>query len=138
MKNDEYKFSAPIQIRMSDMDPFGHVNNGVQCNYLDVGRGKFFEYVFQENIDWLNLDLVLVHLEFDFIDSIEYENDLVCQSKVTSIGTKSFKMSQQLVDRKTGKVKTRSNCVVCGFDRKTRTSIPIKKYYKEKFLERGM
>ena len=46
-------FSCPIQIRMSDLDPYNHVNNGAQCNYFDMGRSRYFEHVFQTKIDWL-------------------------------------------------------------------------------------
>ena len=52
-----YKFAVPIQIKMCDLDPFAHVNNGVQCNYFDYGRSLYFESVFGEKIDWLNMDM---------------------------------------------------------------------------------
>lgn len=129
----DYNFSTPIQIRMSDLDSFGHVNNGVQCNYFDVGRGMFFEHALQRPVDWLTLDLVLVHVELDFLDSITMDDQIVCQCKVDGFGTKSMKMTQQLIDLKTQKVKTVSHCVICGFDRLTHKSIPIREEYKEKF-----
>ncbi len=127
---DEYRCSVPVQVRMSDLDPYVHANNGAQCNYFDFGRGAYFEQVFKRPIDWKDLDLVLVHLELDFRHSIEFHDEIVCDTKVVALGNKSMKMMQQLRDAKTGTVKTVSHCVLSGFDRATHTSKPICEAYK--------
>lgn len=130
-----YRFSVPIQVRMSDLDPFVHVNNGAQCNYFDFGRSSYFEHVFNKPIDWREMDMVLVHVELDFREGIEFHDDLVCESKVISIGNKSVKMMQQLRDMKTNVVKTTCYSVLAGFDRQTHQSIPIREEYKTLFAK---
>lgn len=130
-----YRFSVPIQVRMSDLDPFVHVNNGAQCNYFDYGRSSYFEQVFQQPIDWTKLDLVLVHVELDFQNSIEFHDQIVCETKVLSIGHKSVKMMQQLRDLRTGMVKTTCYSVLAGFDRNTHQGIPIRDEYKKMFSD---
>ena len=129
MEPIDFNFSVPIQIKMSDLDPFNHVNNGIQCHYFDYGRSAFFEHVFQEPIDWSTFDLVLVHVDMDFHNGIEIHDKIICCSKVTNIGNKSFKMVQQLVDEQTGIVKTTCHSVICGFDRQTHQSIPLQDKY---------
>ncbi len=128
---EEYRFSVPIQVRMSDLDPFVHANNGAQCNYLDYGRGAYFEHLFKHPIDWKEMDLVLVHLEIDFKHSIEFHDAIVCDTKIVALGNKSMKMMQQLRDTGTGIVKTTSYCVLSGFDRVTHTSKPISEASKQ-------
>ncbi|MCQ2283975.1 MAG: acyl-CoA thioesterase [Bacteroidales bacterium] len=128
-----YRFSVPIQIRMSDLDPFVHVNNGAQCNYFDFGRSSYFEHVFQEPIDWLKMDMVLVHVELDFKCGIEFQDAIVCETKIISIGHKSVKMMQQLRDTRTNCVKTTCYSVLAGFDRLSHQSIPIREEYKVLF-----
>lgn len=130
-----YRFSVPIQVRMSDLDPFVHVNNGAQCNYFDFGRSSYFEHVFRKPIDWLEMDMVLVHVELDFKSGIEFQDDIVCETRVISVGHKSVKMMQQLRDRKTDTVKTTCYSVLAGFDRKTHQSIPICDEYRKLFSE---
>lgn len=127
---EKYRCSVPIQVRMSDLDPYVHANNGAQCNYFDFGRGAYFEKVLERPIDWKELDVVLVHLELDFMQSIEFHDEIVCDTKVIALGNKSMKMMQQLRDAKTGIVKTVSCCVLSGFDRVTHTSKPISEAYK--------
>lgn len=130
-----YRFTVPIQIRMNDLDPFVHVNNGVQCNYFDYGRSCYFEQVFRTSIDWSTLDLVLVHIELDFKQGIEYHDTIACDTQVVAVGHKSIKMMQQLRDTRTGVVKSTCYSVVAGFDRKTHCSIPIRDEYKRLFYE---
>lgn len=115
-------YSCPIQIRMSDLDPFNHVNNGAQCHYFDMGRSRFFEHAFQTQIDWLSFKYVLVHIDLDFKNPILFHDEIVCESGILEIGNSSFKMIQRLVDQKTGLVKTECHAVVVYFDRETNKS----------------
>lgn len=128
-----FQYSVPIQVRMSDLDPFVHVNNGAQCHYFDFGRSNYLEHVLQMTIDWATFDLVLVHVGMDFKDSIGFHDQLVCESRVVSIGNKSFRMEQQLRDVRTNTVKTTCECVLAGLDRHTLKAIPIQEEYKAKF-----
>lgn len=125
-----YRFSVPIQIKMSDLDPFAHVNNGVQCNFFDYGRSCYFEHVFGEAIDWTTMDMVLVHTELDFKNPIKIHDDIICETTVFLFGNKSFQMMQQLRCAQSGVVKSTCKSVMAGFDRQTEQSIPIREDYK--------
>ena len=78
---------------------------------------------------------MLVHVEMDFREGIEFHNQIVCETRVLSIGNKSVKMMQQLRDLRTGTVKTTCYSVLAGFDRQTHQSIPIREEYKKMFSE---
>lgn len=130
-----FKVAAPIQIRMSDLDPFVHVNNGNQCHYFDLGRSFYLEKVLQDQVDWTTIDLVLVHIELDFLSPIEFHDSIVCETRISRIGNKSLQMQQQLRDTKTNIVKTKCYSVLAGFDRVSHKSKPIKEEYKRHILE---
>lgn len=130
-----FRVSVPVQVRMSDLDPFVHVNNGIQCHYFDLGRSFYLEQVLQNQVDWTTIDLVLVHIELDFAAPVEFHDRLVCESKIVEIGHKSLKMVQQLRDTKTNTVKTTCFSVLAGFDRTTHQSIPIREEYKQLIWE---
>ena len=130
-----FRVSVPVQVRMSDLDPFVHVNNGIQCHYFDLGRSFYLETVLQNQVDWKTIDLVLVHIDLDFMAPVEFHDQLVCESKIIEIGHKSLKMKQQLRDTKTNTVKTVCNSVLAGFDRTTHQSIPISEEYKQRIRE---
>ena len=135
MEEFQFNFSIPIQIRMSDLDPFNHVNNGIQCSYLDLGRSDYIEEILGEKIDWLSIDLVLAHISLDFLIPINYGDQIICACKVTHLGNKSFKMIQHLIDTESGIIKTKSESVIVGLDREKLISIPIKQEYREKLKE---
>ncbi|MBQ2514371.1 MAG: thioesterase family protein [Bacteroidales bacterium] len=130
-----FRVSVPVQVRMSDLDPFVHVNNGIQCHYFDLGRSFYLEQVLQNQVDWTTIDLVLVHIELDFAAPVEFHDRLVCESKIVEIGHKSLKMVQQLRDTKTNTVKTTCFSVLAGFDRTNHQSIPIREEYKQLIRE---
>lgn len=132
MDNTHFNFSVPIQIRMSDLDPFNHVNNGVQCSYLDLGRSAYIEEILGQQMDWLTIDLVLAHISLDFLVPINYGDKIVCACKVTRLGNKSFSMIQQIIDTKNQIIKTKSESVIVGLDRDKLIAIPIKQEYRDK------
>ncbi|MGB1248341.1 MAG: acyl-CoA thioesterase [Chitinophagales bacterium] len=38
---ENFTYSLPIQARWNDLDPLGHVNNGIYISYFELGRGRF-------------------------------------------------------------------------------------------------
>lgn len=126
-----FKSKIAIQIRMTDLDPFGHVNNGVIYSYYDIGR---LHYLQQINADspWEEMDKIVVHTECDFIEAILWENKICVETKITAIGTKSITMLQRISNEHTGKIKSTCISVLSGYDRNTNTSKAITRDVKEK------
>ena len=127
---EDFNFTVDIQIRMSDLDPFNHVNNGAQCHLFDYGRSSYIEHLTKKSIDWGAVDLVLVHIELDFFAPVQMHEAIVCDTKIYEIGNKSMKMIQQLRDKNSNQVKTICRSVLSGIDRNTGTSIPISEEYR--------
>lgn len=135
MKDIDFRFSAPIQIRIGDLDPYGHVNNGSQLHLYDYGRSQYFEHVAKVPIDWKTMDLVIAHIDVDFLKPITSELKIECYTKITSIGNKSVKMIQQLRNADTNEVMSVCNCVLVSIDRKTNKSIKVTDKNRKMFSE---
>ena len=58
----DFKFSTPIQIRYSDFDMLGHINNATFVTYIEVARLYYFI-----EIGWTLEDVsnVVAHLDLD-------------------------------------------------------------------------
>ncbi|MCQ2195377.1 MAG: acyl-CoA thioesterase [Paludibacteraceae bacterium] len=125
LDNIEFNHSVDIQIRFNDIDVLGHVNNTVQLTYFDFGKVKYFEAVKGEIINWGTSDIVIVHYDTDFYEPIFSGNKIVVKTKIYEIGNKSLKVIQVLQDTETGHIKSTCRTVMCGFDIKTNTGIPI-------------
>jgi len=116
---------------MTDLDPFGHVNNGVYYSYYDIGRFHYLSQI-KENMQWDVLDKVIVHIELDFKEPILFNDDISVESKVIEIGNKSLKMLQHIIDNKTGNEKSTCIVIICGYDRQNNTSKEISQDFRDR------
>jgi acyl-CoA thioester hydrolase len=114
---------------MTDLDPLGHVNNGVIYSYYDMGRLHYFDQVGQ-SIDWQLLDKVIVRLECDFIEGIFFADNISVETKITEIGNRSMKMMQRIVDNNTGNIKSKCLSILSGYDRQNNTSKEISEEFR--------
>ena len=129
-----FKSRKSIQIRMTDLDPFGHVNNGVIYSYYDVGRLHYLTQM-EEDIQWETMDKVIVHTECDFMESILFDDHISVETKMMEIGNKSIKMIQRIVDNNSGRIKSTCLSILSGYDRENNCSKEIPEEFKEKVLD---
>ena len=126
-----FKSKKSIQIRITDVDALGHVNNSVIFSYYDVGRLHYLTEI-TKNVQLEKIDIVIVRTECDFMDSIRYTDDIIVETKVIEIGNKSVKMMQRIVDNNTGKIKSTCLSILSGYDRKNNTSKEISDDFRKK------
>jgi len=129
--NYVFKHHYPVQVRMTDLDPVGHVNNGIQLSYYDLGRLNYLETLQNKKIDWNEIDMVIVHIACDFVDSIYFYDKIVVETKVLEIGNKSVKMLQRIVNSETNEIKSTCYSVMAGYDKENNSSKQISKAFKQ-------
>lgn len=129
--NYVFKHHYPVQVRMTDLDPVGHVNNGTQLSYYDLGRLNYLETLQNKRIDWNEIDMVIVHIACDFAKSIYFYDKIVVETKVLEIGNKSVKMLQRIVNAETNEVKSTCYSVMAGYDKENNSSKPISETFKQ-------
>ncbi len=130
-----FKHKTPVQIRFSDMDMMGHANNGVQLSYLDLARVHYFNELFGTDVDWNEAILIVAHLEIDYLAPIMLNDSIEVHTKIIKIGNKSVQMLQNIVDAKTGEVKTKTKQVMVGFSKNKGISIPVPEFFKERITQ---
>ena len=116
---------------MTDVDPLGHVNNGVIYSYYDTGRLHYLSQI-GENMHWEAIDKVVVRTECDFMESILFTDDISVETKIVEIGNKSVKMMQRIVDNHTGKIKSACLSILSGYDRENNVSKEISEEFRNK------
>ncbi len=130
MDKIKYKHNLPIQLRFSDIDQFGHVNNTVYFSFYDLGKTEYFSSVCK-NVDWHKEAIMVVHIEVDFFEQIYSHNQIAVQTAVTEIGNKSFKLNQQVVDVNSGQVKCSCKSVMVTYDLENNCSKNLTDEWKE-------
>ena len=124
-----------IQIRFGDIDIIGHVNNGVQLSYLDLGRLDYFEQVYGQTINWNDAALIIAHLEIDYLSPILLKDQIEVHTCILKIGNKSVGLSQNIVDSITGEIKTKTTQVMVAFSQKLDESIEVPETLKIRIRE---
>jgi acyl-CoA thioester hydrolase len=127
-----FKHVFPIQVRMTDLDPFGHVNNGVFFSYYDMGRLDYLQQASGKTLDWNTLDAVLVHISCDFKDSILFHDEVFVGTKTVEVGNRSIKMLQHIFTQNPYCLKSTCYSVLSGFDREGNCSKAIAEELKAK------
>lgn len=118
--------TTPIQIRFSDIDGMGHVNNSVYWNYFDLGRVEYLQQALGDDFEARDETVVLVHVEADYKIQTKLKDSIAVQTRVVGIGERSIKMRQEVVDTQTGAVRVSSYSVLSGFSKRTQQSVAIK------------
>ena len=86
-----------IQIRFKDIDKLGHVNNANHLTYFEMGRVTYFDDVFRDKINWEQISMILAKSEINYKRPITLSDKLICYTKISKLGIKSFDTDYLLV-----------------------------------------
>ena len=116
---------ANIQVRFSDLDVLGHVNNSVYLSYFEMARVHYFGQLLGYDWDWQTNGAVLVKSEVEYIQPILLEHHPLIFVSVDEIGTKSFTLSYEI--KVEDHIYTRGKSKLVCFDNDQQKTIEIPK-----------
>jgi len=125
MDNVKFNHITPIQLRFNDFDALGHVNNSVYFSFYDLGKTSYFNEVLPNVNVSKEVGVVIGHIEVSFLLPVYPGENVAVETAVVEIGTKSFKLLQQLIDVETNEVKCICQTIMVCFDANTKTTRPI-------------
>jgi acyl-CoA thioester hydrolase len=110
--------SVDIQVRFSDTDMLGHVNNASFASWAEVARLKFFAETGELALAW-----ILASLHVDYRRQVVYTDRVRVDTWVERIGTSSVTVGQTIFanDEPAADVKA----VIVQFDYETSKSRPL-------------
>ena len=134
ISNDTPMFhdSVDIQMRFKDVDLFGHVNNTVYFEYMDLGKVHYIENVLGDIFNNRRDALVIVNINCDFLMPTKFDEQVRVLTRVESIGVHSITFYQQVVNPVSEVVKCRASIVMVGFDATTGQSKEIPQEWKDR------
>ncbi len=132
-KEKEFHHQMPAQLRFSDVDRFGHVNNSVYFSLFDMCKTRyFFDVVGSDIFD--KVATVVVHVDANFISPVFYPDEIVIQTSVRKLGNKSFTVFQRAVNKRTQEVKCECETVMVMVDAKSKKSIGIPAEFRKEVV----
>lgn len=129
-----FRHRIPVQLRFSDVDRFGHVNNAAMFSLYDMAKTEYFNSVLRELIAGDTM-AVVVNLNADFIHPIFYGDTIEIQTSVVRIGNKSVTVAQQAVNTKTGSAVSMCRTVMVCFSAQKNDSIPVPKEIRNRLTD---
>ena len=89
--------SLKIQVRFSDLDILGHVNNVIYLSYFEMARIHYFTALVGPNWDWLKEGVVLVKNDVEYHVPILLHDEPKIFLFVTEIRNKSFSLAYKIM-----------------------------------------
>lgn len=119
-ENIQFKHTLPVQLRFSDVDQFGHVNNSVYFSLYDLAKTTYFNDVIKEKVDWQEMGIVVANIQANFLFPIFLQENIAIQTATTRLGNKSFTLVQRAINTDTGEVKCVCQTIMVGYDLKSK------------------
>lgn len=115
-----------VQVRWSDMDVMGHVNNAVYFTYLEVARIDFLRArSLKSGMKHDGKGFGLVSIQCDFKKQIRYPADLEIGTRVIHIGNRSFHLEQGVFLKDEAALMAYGRSVMCWVDYEAERAIEL-------------
>ena len=125
--------SLRVQLRFSDLDTLGHVNNSVYLNLFDLGKSDYFERAAGQRQDWNNVNVVIANININFLHETRFHEKLQVLTQVDHVGNKSFTVLQALQNVDTGEIKCFCSQVMVYLDPLSRVPAPLPEHWRQAF-----
>lgn len=121
----EFRHHQPVQLRFNDIDMLGHLNNSVYIQLMDLGKANYFHQFIKGKLNHNNLAIVVANINCDFHAPAYLEEPLEVLTAVASMGDRSLRLEQRVVNSETGDVKCRAITAMVNIDPKTGHAVEI-------------
>ncbi|HEV8252609.1 MAG TPA: thioesterase family protein [Candidatus Limnocylindria bacterium] len=121
---DEFRHRTRLEVRLGDLDPFGHVNNAVIATYVEQGRVLYLRDVLGTGVDPVSMPFILAMLKIDYLSQVLFSDAVEVGSRVDWIGRTSIGMSHLLINQEAREL-ARSEAVLVAFDYDIEKPMPV-------------
>jgi acyl-CoA thioester hydrolase len=121
---DEFRHRTRLEVRLGDLDPFGHVNNAVIATYVEQGRVLYLRDVLGTGVDPVSMPFILAMLKIDYLSQVMFSDTVEVGSRVDWIGRTSVGMSHLLINQEAREL-ARSEAVLVAFDYDLEKPMPV-------------
>lgn len=127
---EDFRHRTRLDVRLGDLDPFGHVNNAVIATYVEQGRVLYLRDVLGTGADPVSMPFILARLEIDYLSQTMFTDPVEVSSRVDWIGRTSVHMSHLLTGY-AGRELARSEAVLVAFDYSIEKPMPVPDHWRE-------
>jgi len=126
-----FHHQMPAQLRFSDVDRFGHVNNSVYFSLFDMCKTRYFFDVMGKDF-FEKMSTVVVHVDANFISPVYFPDEIVIQTAISKLGHKSFTVIQRAINNRTKDIKCECETVMVMVDHDAKQSVEIPDEFRKR------
>ncbi len=120
-----FRHTLPVQLRFSDVDQLGHVNNSVYFSLYDVAKTAYLSAALGDGVDYRRSSLVIANINANFFVPVFFTDRIVIETSAVRLGNKSLTLCQRAVCEATGEVKCECRTVMVAYDVESRQSFSL-------------
>lgn len=132
--SSEFKFSIPVEIRFSDIDFMGHVNNAVYFTYMELARVRYLQQLGIISPSLQDTPVILAEASCQFEYAVRFADGLVVKLRTSEMKNSSFIMEYRLETRD-GRLAAVGRTVQVYYDYQNRTPTPIPPQVRKRIRE---
>lgn len=134
---EEFIFKQKINVRFSETDMFGHVNNTVPFIYFEEGRLEYFKSVGLMD-EWVTSHsdgmIVTADIQCDYIQQVFFGETLEVYVKAGKIGNSSVDL-HYMITKENGSICYTGRGAMVQVSKNTGKALPWSNSIKEKFAQ---
>lgn len=129
LQNETFRHQIPAQLRFSDVDRFGHVNNSVYFSLFDMSKEKYFMDVVGHDA-FQRICIVVANVNANFLAPIYFPDEIAIQTAIVHLGNKSFTLHQRVINTRTKDVKCDCRTVMVCVDMKDKVPVSMPENFR--------
>ncbi|MDE6198089.1 MAG: acyl-CoA thioesterase [Muribaculaceae bacterium] len=120
----DFRHRLPLQIRFNDVDMFGHVNNAVYVQFMDMGKLAYFKQFMAGGFEKEEAVPVVADIHCTYYAPTLIDERIEVLTALETIGSSSFVLQQRIVAAD-GSVKCTARTVMVNIDTRTGAPTPV-------------
>ncbi len=128
---DGFKIVSEVQVRFSDTDALGHVNNAVYLSYLESARVDYLREILG-SVKIEDLGVIIARIEIDYKSPAFHHEILSVGCRVEEIGGSSIRMDYRVEDKETGRLVALAKSVLVAYDYAHARVVRVSEEWREK------
>ncbi len=124
----------PAQLRFSDVDRFGHMNNAVYFSIFDTFKMQYFREAIGNEF-FHKYAIVMANLSANYLSPIYFPDEIAIQTAIIHLGNKSFTMIQRAINTRTKDIKCVCKSIMVTYDINENRSVAMPEEYKQKIMK---
>ena len=128
-----FRYYQPIELRYSDIDAQGHVNNARYITFTEYARFRYLTEVgLWDGRSFMDLNLIVADVHVSYLAPIKLIQHIRVGTCVSRIGNKSIVFESQIEDENNGQVMATAETVMVCYDYRTESTKQVSDDWRSK------